>query len=291
MQQVEVLIVGQGMAGTALTTELLEQNITFKVIDDNHNQSSSIMSAGMYNPIVFKRITKSWLANETDYTLTLFCDRLTKMLGNAYHKTTPVARLFTNLAEQNMWLEKMESPLFSEIIDDEILMLPENINKPNGFGVVKTAGEINLAKLLPSFQNMLLDTGKLLVEKFDFLQLVKTDLDWQYKNILAKKVVFCEGFQAIKNPFFNWLPLKPNKGQLLVIRCELLDLKCVVNGGFFIQPLGNHLYRVGATYEWDVTNDAPTANKKEELVEKIKKVLNAEFEVIEHTAGDRKSVV
>jgi flavin-dependent dehydrogenase len=61
MIHVNTIIVGQGLAGTILAETLMQQNKTVCVIDNNKNVCSTI-AAGLWNPIVFKRITKSWKA-------------------------------------------------------------------------------------------------------------------------------------------------------------------------------------------------------------------------------------
>jgi glycine oxidase len=291
MQQVDVLIIGQGMAGTALSLELINRNISFKVIDNNHNQSSSIMSAGMYNPIVFKRITKSWLADESQPFLKKFCSTMESLVGNSYHHQTPVARLFTNLQEQNLWFDKMDSPLFEAYLEDEKTKLPDVISCKNGYGIVNKTGDVTLSELLPKYQDWLVKKQLISLEKFDYSLLHKHESLWKYKGNTAKHVVFCEGFQALYNPFFSWAPIKPNKGQLLVILCAGLNLTCVINAGFFIQPLGDDTYRVGSTYQWDETDDTPTEDKKQELLNKLNSVIEIPFEVIKHTAGIRPTVL
>jgi len=55
----------------------------------------------------------------------------------------------------------------------------------------------------------------------------------------------------------------------------------------FVMPLGEDLYKVGATFNWtDKTND-PTEGGRAELVEKLRKVISCEFEVRDHEAGVR----
>ena len=57
-----------------------------------------------------------------------------------------------------------------------------------------------------------------------------------YQGIKAKKIVFCEGFQNIFNPFFNYLPLIGSKGEMLVIKCDQLKEKVIFKGPIFLSP-------------------------------------------------------
>jgi len=60
---INYLIIGQGLAGTLLTKELLAANESFLIIDAFKESTSSKVAAGMYNPISGKRMVKSWNAD------------------------------------------------------------------------------------------------------------------------------------------------------------------------------------------------------------------------------------
>ncbi|HPH83217.1 MAG TPA: FAD-dependent oxidoreductase, partial [Flavobacteriales bacterium] len=61
----DFLIIGQGIAGTTLALELISRGSEVLVIDvfDEHN--SSRVAAGLFNALVFKRITLGWRAKES----------------------------------------------------------------------------------------------------------------------------------------------------------------------------------------------------------------------------------
>ena len=64
----------------------------------------------------------------------------------------------------------------------------------------------------------------------------------------------------------------------------------IVNASVFILPLGNDLFKIGATYDWESKTAIPTEGGKNELVEKIKEVINCDFEIVSHFAGVRPTV-
>ena len=112
----------------------------------------------------------------------------------------------------------------------------------------------------------------------------------EYQNLKAKHIVFAEGFGMHSNPFFNYLPLDGTKGELFIIRAAELDLDVIINTSVFILPLGNNLFKVGATYNWDDKTSKPTAEGKQELIDRIKEILTCDFEIVEHFAGVRPTV-
>ncbi|VAV84569.1 FAD-dependent cmnm(5)s(2)U34 oxidoreductase, partial [hydrothermal vent metagenome] len=129
----------------------------------------------------------------------------------------------------------------------------------------------------------------LIKETFDYdsLQIEKNII---YKVIKAKHIVFAEGFGLQQNPFFKYLPLKPTKGELLTIYAPNLKIDYILKSSVFIMPLGDDLYLVGATYEWEDLSNTTTKKAKEELLSKLKTVLQCEFKVIDQVAGIRPTV-
>jgi glycine/D-amino acid oxidase-like deaminating enzyme len=55
-------------------------------------------------------------------------------------------------------------------------------------------------------------------------------------------------------------------------------------------PLGNDLFKVGATYNWQDKTNNPTVDGKKELLERIHEILDCQFEIIDHFAGVRPTV-
>lgn len=63
-----------------------------------------------------------------------------------------------------------------------------------------------------------------------------------------------------------------------------------MNTSVFILPLGNDLFKVGATYNWKDKTDVPTEEGKAELIERIKEIIDCDFEIVSHFGGVRPTV-
>src|SRR5687767_7966704 len=61
---VDFIIVGQGLAGSVLALKLMENGYSVMVIDKPELSACSKIAAGIWNPVVFKRLTKSWMIDE-----------------------------------------------------------------------------------------------------------------------------------------------------------------------------------------------------------------------------------
>ena len=111
-----------------------------------------------------------------------------------------------------------------------------------------------------------------------------------YNNLQASKIVFCEGFGVKQNPYFNHLPLEEVKGEIITIHAPKLEIDFLLKSTLFVLPLGNHRYKVGATFNHKDKTSIPSIEGKEELVDKLKKVITVPYEIIDQSAGIRPAV-
>ena len=63
MEKLSILIVGAGLAGTSLAQRLIEKQQQVTLIDSGQNNSTAI-AAGIINPMVFRRMNKSWRVDD-----------------------------------------------------------------------------------------------------------------------------------------------------------------------------------------------------------------------------------
>ena len=168
---------------------------------------------------------------------------------------------------------------------------PDHPVTANDFALVLNSGNIDVTKFLQSVKAELLNKEMFLEELFNYHELKIFPEGIEYKNFKSASIIFCEGFNCTKNPFFNHISFKPAKGEVLTIKCEGLKTQQIINKGVFILPVGNDLYKVGATYEWDELGPSITEKAKQELTEKLDKVLKLPYSIINHEAGIRPSVI
>ena len=67
-------------------------------------------------------------------------------------------------------------------------------------------------------------------------------------------------------------------------------MKEIINSSIWILPLENHLYKVGATYNWQDKTNQKTEAGKLELLTSLKELITCDFEIVEHIAGVRPTV-
>jgi glycine oxidase len=287
---IDYLIIGSGLAGISFSEVALKNNKTILVLDNN-SQNSSKIAGGLYNPVILKRFSEVWKAKEQLIEMKNFYTILKQKISIDFDFEKPILRKFFSIEEQNNWFAASDkialSPFLSTVLINKKYA---GIDSPFGYGEVLQTGYVDTALLLLEYKNYLIKKNFFLEESFDY-SVLKIEKSWiSYKNIIAKNIVFAEGFGMHANPYFNNLPLDGTKGELFIIKAPDLDLDIIVNTSVFILPLGAGLFKVGATYNWKDKTDLPTEEGKVELVERIKEIICCDFEIIEHFAGVRPTV-
>ena len=283
----DYIVVGSGLSGIAVAENLLSRGKKILVFDDN-SQASSTVAGGIYNPVILKRFTLAWNANEHIDKALPFYKELEKRLNVSLIKSLPIYRRFHSIEEQNNWFSAMDKPFLSEFLDEKLVpSINPNIPSSYSFGHVKGTGVVNTEVLLEKYKLYLKEIDSYQKETFDYSQFTVNEGICRYKDWQAKKIIFCDGFGLKRNPYFNYLPLNGNKGEYLIIKSKELKLEVAIKSSVFIIPLGDDLYKVGATYNnWDKTKE-PTQDGKEYLLEKLKGFLLCDFEVVGQVAGIR----
>jgi glycine oxidase len=220
-----------------------------------------------------------------------FYKRIEDRLCIAFDMEIPIYRRFASVEEQNMWFEAADKPKLEPFLDTNINHEKfSGIDAPFGYGRVKDTGYVDTNVLIPAYQAYLKQNNLLREETFQYDLLEINDDHITYKDITAKHIIFAEGFGIHQNPYFKMLPLDGTKGELLIIHAPKLQLTVGVNAGVFILPIGDDLFKVGATYEWDDKTAIPTAAGKAELIEKLNEAVHCPYEVVNHLAGVRPTV-
>ncbi len=287
---IDYIIVGFGIGGSVLSAHLEREGKSILVIDGSAVKAS-VVAAGLYNPIVLKRYTMAWQGHEQLTYAKLFYNDLAFNLDTSIIQDLPVLRRFHSAEEQNNWFEKIDTPELSQYLSPYLVKNPTNaIQAPFKYGQVMGTGRILISKMLDSYISQLKKKSAYLNEDFDYNLLQIKDEAVFYKGFTAKKIVFCEGFGLKKNPFFNYLPLKENKGTYLVIKCEDLKLNEAIKSHFFIVPLGGNKYKFGATYEHQISKGNYDEEAKVQLISYLNELISVPYTIIDQVTGVRPTV-
>ena len=282
----KALIVGGGIAGLCSSLELQKHGIHCTLIDQGKNESSAC-AAGMINPIVFRRTTKSWRADEFLPYLRQYYQNLEVNTKSSFFHPLTVRRIFSSEQEKNEWLKKEVKPEYVnylEVIDpnDSEYNLVQN---PYGTGRVKQCFWVDPHRFIASCIEKLEKTGQIKTELFDYSSY---DADSRkYQGERYDIVIFCEGYLVKDNPLFCHLPIGATKGQILTIETSILPSNESLNRKCFVLPIGQNKFKIGSTYEWNATNSACTDEGKQVILDNYSVLITDSPKIIEHTAGLR----
>lgn len=288
--EVDYLIIGSGLAGISFAETCLLNRKTIMVIN-NTSQNSTSIAGGLYNPVVLKRFTKIWEA-EAQLNISIpFYKNLENKLNEKFLFEIPLLRKLNSIEEQNNWFTASDKPTLSNYLNTNLETFQNEFIANNyKFGKVNHTGFLDTKKLKKTYSEYLISKNKYTESTFDYFQLHIEEDFIQYKNIKAKQIVFAEGFGLHSNPYFNNLPLDGTKGELFIIKAKNLHLDKIINSSIWILPIGNDLYKVGATYNWADKTTNQTEEGKNELLSNLNELISCEFEIIEHLAGIRPTV-
>ena len=281
---IDFLIVGQGLAGSIVTNEIAKRNYSFKIVDDNYAHSASMAAGGIMHPMSFKRLIESWKSIEFINFATNYYRALQNELGDIFFEAFHLKRPFISLEEQNDWMSKMKQDEYVSwmgISPNEV----KGVDQPFGLGEVFPSGKINVEKFLHLMKGRFeehLDS-----HRFDFEELIILKEGVTYQGENYRKVIFCEGYQYINNPFFGYLPNNITKGEILEIQSSELDREMISRGCFIAPNDAPNMFTVGSTYEWNNQEESITVKGRKELEEKLQKAGVSNYTVIDQKCGIR----
>jgi len=289
----DFLIVGNGLAANILAHTLKTNNLSFSIIGHSALSNCSNVAAGIWNPIVFKRFTKSWLADELIDFLVPFYTNIQSQFKKQIITHRPIIKSFFEEQEKTLWLKKAHGEL-EQFLDKTIYSQPLDTYKhcklEAEFGIVKNCGNLDVATFIIESNKLFYSFFK--EETFNYGDLsIETDFV-KYQNTNYKNIIFAEGYLVKNNPFFSWIPLNPAKGETLTITSNALEIEnAIINKNGFIFNTSRTIFKVGATYEWQDLTDTPTQKAKAELEQKLTHLISCNYQITNHEAGIRPSSI
>ncbi|HMQ48768.1 MAG TPA: FAD-binding oxidoreductase [Saprospiraceae bacterium] len=290
---VDYIIVGQGIAGTLLAYFLRQRGKTVLVMDSNEPNASSKIAAGIINPITGRKYVKSWRIDTLLPVAVETYRELENLLRMELFLQRPIIRTLFNHGEENDWLARTGDAAYQPYMADRanIGLYAETTHPAHAYGEVLHGGQVRMGALIAAFREMLIEEHAYWEETFDFAL-----LEWPesgavvYQNIQAQQIVFCEGYRGKDNPFFQYLPFRGAKGEVLIVKIPGIQYEKILKHQVFIVPLAQpEQYWIGSTYQPEL-DATPNPATRHWLESRLKEVLKVPFEVLTHQAAIRPTV-
>lgn len=286
---IDYLIIGQGICGSFMSYYLLKAKKQILVIDTNTHNTASCVASGVINPVTGRRIVKSWLI-----------DDLLPFAANAYKELAlelklPIAH---NCSTISFHASKQMQQAFSNRVLQGMSYLQEanNVEEWNsyfkadyGIGIIHPCMLIHLNEWLSAWRKALYQKQILCEEAFDWSQCKVEEDSISYKHITAKKIICCEGVQALYNPYFHKLPFAKNKGEALIVKINELPESYIFKQKINIVPWKKkeHLFWVGSSHEWNYKDVLPSEYFRTNTQQQLQQWLKLPFTIEQHIASER----
>ncbi|CAA9890652.1 FAD dependent oxidoreductase [Candidatus Methylobacter favarea] len=263
---IDFLIIGQGLAGSLLAWELMQRNCQVIVIDSGKENASQI-AAGLINPITGLRFVKSAHVDSLLPAAKRFYSRLSGYFQQSFYIEKPMLRIFCSEKEVKNCMGRFDDPAYRSYLGD--LIPPErpiaNLVTPFGFLEQKQTGYLLTRPLLRCLKDFFISANSYRLADLNYGDIqLKPSLRWQ--DIYARQIIFCEGYRAIQNPWFSWLPFQAVKGEILTLEHEAGLPDKILNYGNWLLPLNSHQIRTGATFDRENLDTEPTESGKDQLL-------------------------
>jgi glycine oxidase len=262
-----VLIVGQGLAGTALGLELESAGVDFRIVADAHEDAASRVAAGLINPVTGQRFVKSWRVDELLPVARETYARWERVLAVKLWHSVEICRALASTGDKadraRMKIENGE-------------LRPYVISHDRERVTISGGAWVDLPLLLAKARERWLAAGRLEVARLGS------------DSVGATRSVLCVGAGELVSHYFPLQPVTPVKGEVITVESatDSFDLKRVVQDEVWIRPDSRTRARVGATYEPGVSDTRCTDAAKHQLVEAVTRLAGA-VRVVDQDAGVR----
>lgn len=288
MKKVDYIIVGDGYAALFFAHQLLLNQRSFVLFSDG-GKSASRVSAGIINPVVLKKFTTFWKAQEQLDSLQETFQQMKAYSSKPLLIDAPIHRIFHDQYEKELWLKKADSDELRSFLDPDFVMLP-HLKNPLGSGRVKQSARLDVEGFFEIMMTELEKKHSLIKQKFNY-SLLNPELKTYNEELSYSKIIFAEGMHVRNNPYFKDIPVVPNKGHHLKINFEnQYDNKFTVKKKHFLFPLTSGGYYYGGTYSRDQIEEGIDESAIEQLRNGLKEIYEPSFKIVEENFGFRPTV-
>lgn len=287
MKRYDYLILGQGLAGSLLAWSLIKKGKSVLVLDDSTAQGASSVAAGMFNPIVFKRLNFSWNAHTFLPIAKRLYEELETSLDGKWWNEMPLARFFGDQFTADQFEKESTIPPMGDYLSFDRVDQLDQIRSSFGYGIVNYAGFVDVNKMLTATREFFMAQNAFLDVKTVEADFTFNEAGVVYQDIQASALICCHGYGIKKWRSWKHVPVVGAKGEVLHLKGQAHTEDFLLNNGKFILPIGNGEFRAGSTYEWRDLSLTPTESAKNEILSKLKNLLTEDLEVVDQKVGIR----
>lgn len=287
-RQVDVAIVGLGLAGTTLAWQLLAHDLSLCLIDAPLAGAASRVAAGLITPVTGKALKPQPDFHTLHATATAFYDRIATHLGTPVLEARAALRRLDTEQELAAWARLRES----NHADCQPAEAAPWLFRGDAATIIRLPGaaRLNTRRYLDASREHFGARGLTCEALLDptSLRAGGGRIHAPSVGVSASRLIFCCGWQDRSNPWFDGLDWRPAKGQILRLETPDLPPATTLHGnGIWLTSDVDGESLCGATYEWEALDDANTADARKKLLAKLTDLVPFALRVIDQQAGVR----
>lgn len=281
----DFLIIGQGMAGSLLSYELMLAGKSVLIIDRKDAHNTSLAASAVINPLVGKNWT---LAKDAERQFPIAFDtyqQLNHLLQADLVQQKSLFVFHRDDASKQNFSKQVEAG--NPYVQEEHTAQHSAWDAPFGIGKVAPVYTVDAQSLLSKWALFLQSKNALIEEYFQFEAVQFSSHSIRYKDITADNLVFCEGAIGRQNPFFPYLTFTHNRGDALILSIPHLSPEHIYHKDFRLVPHRDHLFWCGSNYIWEYDSLQANVAWRKETELALKSWLKLPFEIVDHWVAER----
>ncbi|MFZ4765729.1 MAG: NAD(P)/FAD-dependent oxidoreductase [Roseimicrobium sp.] len=287
MTHSRTLIVGGGLAGTALAWRFWQRGAEFVLVDAGLPVTCSKVAAGLVTPITGIRLNTSWRIAELLPEALAFYDEVASHLGVQFYHHVAQVRLFRNERDVQVWRQRQADPAIQRWLEPcppQPLVDAAAFHEEHGGFQQTGGGWLDTAGYLAASRDFFITKGCWLTDTVADGDIDHCEASVRWRGETYSSAILCRGAEERGSTrFFPWLQWDCARGVIAEIQAELTEHR-IVNRNCWLLPRAGG-WRAGATYEFDF--EASLAESAEALRQKLTSLLRAPFEIVSAQAGIR----
>ena len=283
----DVIVVGQGLAGTTLAWHLHDARQRVLLLDEEAPVTSSKIAAGLITPITGRRLAHSQRFDACLAAAQIFYAGVEARTGRTFFHARTAIRLFQSDDERAFWAQRRTALAVQAhlITPQPVPLIAPAIADASGGGFAMRSAQLDVAAFLAASRA--------------YLPYAAMTLDWSRDVAVSdplitvgghatRRLISCEGYGAQRNPYFSQVPFKAATGDILTVRFHRPMPAHTMHRGIWVAPTAHpDEFKVGSTYDWANLDGVPRAEARAQIERKLQAFVHVPYTVLDHQAAVR----
>lgn len=290
-QHFENIIVGQGLAGSAMAWTLHWAGQSVLLLDRADRCTASGVAAGLITPATGKRLVVSEKYEERFIAAKSFYRRVEKETGRTFFTEVEMLRLFEDEVVRAEFMNRSEHHKWA-LLSEWAGVLQKDKAVHNGIRM-QQAARLDTTTYLSATRRFFEERGSYRETELTAGECEQKEQEADQSSgillvtqaVTANRLIMCTG--AATTSLFPEVPSNPARGDILNVRIPGYERREVVHRSIWIAANKDGTQTVGSTYDWKNLSNAPTEKGRQEILGKLGRLIEGPVEVLDHVAAVR----